>query len=139
MESKIVWKGSMAFTGMSDSGYLVPLDSNKSVGGHEMGFRPLELIAIGLIGCTGMDVISILKKKRQDVTDFQVTAEIERAEEHPKVFTKVIIEYKVSGNNIDEQAVERAVELSETKYCPAQAMLQGAVEISHRIVIHKEE
>jgi putative redox protein len=135
MESKVVWKGGMAFTGSSDSGYLIPLDAKKRAGGHEMGFQPLQLFAIGLVGCTGMDVISILNKKRQEVTEFEVTAHIERAEEHPRVFTKIVIEYKVTGKGIDQQAVERAVELSETRYCPAQAMLEKAAEISHKITI----
>jgi putative redox protein len=135
MESKVVWKGGMAFTGSSDSGYLIPLDAKKRPGGHEMGFQPLQLFAIGLVGCTGMDVISILNKKRQEVTEFEVTAQIERAEEHPKVFTKIVIEYKITGKDLDQQAVERAVELSETRYCPAQAMLEKAAEISHKIII----
>ena len=135
MESKVVWKGRMAFTGSSDSGYLIPLDAKKRAGGHEMGFQPLQLFAIGLVGCTGMDVISILQKKRQEVTEFEVSAHIERAEEHPKVFTKIVIEYKVTGKGIDQQSVERAVELSETRYCPAQAMLEKAAEITHKITI----
>ena len=135
MESKVVWKGRMAFTGSSDSGYLIPLDARKRAGGHEMGFQPLQLFAIGLVGCTGMDVISILQKKRQEVTEFEVSAHIERAEEHPRVFTKIVIEYKVTGKDLDQQAVERAVELSETRYCPAQAMLEKAAEISHKIII----
>jgi putative redox protein len=137
MESKVVWKGGMAFTGSSDSGYLIPLDARKKAGGHEMGFQPLQLFAIGLVGCTGMDVISILNKKRQEVTEFEVTAQIERAEEHPKVFTKIVIEYKVTGKDLDQKSVERAVELSETRYCPAQAMLEKAVNISHRIIIEE--
>jgi putative redox protein len=135
MMSKVVWKGNMAFTGTSDGGFLLPLDAKKAVGGHDLGFQPLQLFAIGLVGCTGMDVISILQKKRQEVTAFEVSAEIERANEHPKVFKKIILEYKVTGRDIDRQDVERAVELSETKYCPAQAMLQETVEISHKIVI----
>jgi putative redox protein len=96
------------------------------------------LFAVGLVGCTGMDVISILQKKRQDVTEFEVSAEIERAEEHPKVFTKIILEYKVTGKNLDQKAVERAVELSETRYCGAQAMLAKTAEISHMIIIEEE-
>lgn len=139
MKSEVVWKGGMAFTGTVDEGYLIPLDAKKAAGGHEMGFRPMQLFAIGLVGCTGMDVISILKKKRQEVTEFTVTAEVERAEEHPKVFTKIVLEYNVTGKNIDEQAVERAVELSETKYCGAQAMLKETAEITHRINIMEAE
>lgn len=135
MESKVVWKGGMAFTGSSDSGYLIPLDAKKSAGGHDLGFQPLQLFAVGLVGCTGMDVISILKKKRQEVTDFEVSAQIQRSEEHPRVFTKILIEYTVTGKNLDREAVERAVELSETRYCPAQAMLEKSAQISHKITI----
>ncbi len=139
MKSKVVWKGGLSFTGSSDDGFLVPLDTNKALGGHEVGFKPLQLIAIGLVGCTGMDVISILLKKRQEVTDFEVEARIERAESHPKVFEKIVLTYTVTGKNIDADAVSRAVELSETKYCPAQAMLEKSAEISHEIVINNIE
>lgn len=139
MESKIVWKGGMAFTGTADSGYLIPLDGKQEVGGHDLGFQPLQLFAIGLVGCTGMDVISILQKKRQEVTSFEVSAEITRADEHPKVFTKIILEYKIAGKNLDKEAVERAVELSETKYCPAQAMLEKTAEITHKIIIQEAD
>ncbi len=137
MESKVVWKGGMAFIGSAGSGYLIPLDAHKAAGGKELGFQPLQLIAIGLVGCTGMDVISILKKKRQEVTDFEVSAEIERAAEHPKVFTNILITYKLTGVNLDRDAVERAVELSETRYCPAQAMLEKAAKISHKIIVRE--
>ena len=137
MESKVIWEGGLAFTGSANSGYLIPLDSRKAAGGHDLGFQPLQLFAIGLVGCTGMDVISILTKKKQQVTEFEVSAEIERAEEHPKVFTKILITYKVTGKEIDRAAVERAVELSETRYCPAIAMLEKAAEISHKIVLQE--
>jgi putative redox protein len=124
---------------LESSGYLIPLDSSKSVGGRELGFQPLQLFAVGLVGCTGMDVISILQKKRVEVTDFEVSAEIERAEEHPKIFTKILLTYKVTGKNIDQKDVERAVDLSENKYCPAQAMLKETAEISHKIIIEEAE
>ena len=139
MKSKVVWKGGMAFTGSVGSGYLLPVDEDESVGGHDLGFRPLQLFAIGLVGCTGMDVISILKKKRVEVTEFEVSAEIERADQHPKIFTKIVLEYKLSGKNIDRKDVERAVNLSENKYCPAQAMLREIAEISNRIIIENQE
>lgn len=137
MQSKVVWKGGLAFTGSAEEGYLIPLDAKKAVGGHDLGFQPLQLFAIGLVGCTGMDVISILQKKRQEVTDFTVSADIQRADQHPKVFTKILITYTITGKNIDRDAVERAVELSETKYCGAQAMLNETAEISRKIVIHQ--
>ena len=139
MNSKVVWKGGMAFTGSSDSGYLLPLDAKKKAGGQEMGFPPMQLFAIGLVGCTAMDVISILQKKRQEVTEFEVSASIERAEDHPKVFTKILIEYKVTGRDLDRAAVERAVELSETRYCPGQAMMDKVAEISHKIILQEAD
>ncbi len=138
MEAKVIWNGDMSFTGIGDSNFALPLDSIKAVGGHNSGFRPLELMAIGLVGCTGMDVISILKKKRQDVTDFSVSAQITRAEEHPKVFTHILLTYRVTGNNLDRKSVERAVQLSEEKYCGAQAMLQETAEIKSEIILDEE-
>jgi putative redox protein len=139
MNAKAIWKGGMAFTGVNDEGYLVPMDSSAKVGGQDVGFRPLQLLAVGLAGCTGMDVISILQKKRQEVTGFEVSAEVERSTEHPKVFNKIILTYTVKGKNLDPQAVERAVELSETKYCGAQAMLKKTAEITHKIVLEEAD
>lgn len=131
MDAKVTWKGRMSFTGSGKSGFMVPLGADTSVGGDNDGFRPMELIALGLAGCTAMDVISILQKKRQDITDFEVVVSTERAEEHPKVFTNVKVEYLVKGHHVDPAAIERAIELSSTRYCPAQAMLEKAVKIEH--------
>ena len=88
MEAKVDWKGRLTFTGTADFGFSVQLGAKAAVGGDDDGFRPMELIAMGLAGCTAMDVISILRKKRQDVTEFEVQVHVERAEEHPKVFTE---------------------------------------------------
>ena len=129
MDAKVTWQGRMTFTGSADSGFPVQLGTDPAVGGDNDGTRPMELIAMGLAGCTAMDVISILQKKRQEVTGFEVRVHTERADEHPKVFTHIIIEYLVEGRNVDPAAVERAMELSETKYCPAQAMLGKVVQI----------
>lgn len=137
MEAKVVWKRNLAFTGTADSGYVLDLDSKKEVGGDESGFRPTELIAIGVAGCTAMDVISILKKKRQDVTAFEVLVHAKRASDHPRKFTDMTIEYVVTGKDIDPQAVERAVQLSEEKYCSSIATIRGNVNLDHKIVIHE--
>jgi putative redox protein len=131
MNAKITWKGKMSFDGTADTGFVLPLGADPSVGGDNDGFRPMELMLVSLAGCTAMDVISILQKKRQQVTEFRVDAHAERAEEHPKVFTKILLDYKVSGVDIDPKAVERSIELSETKYCPAQAMLSHTVTINN--------
>lgn len=135
MEAKVVWKGRMSFDGSSDSGFVVPLGTDPGVGGDNDGSRPMELIGIGLAGCTGMDVISILQKKKQKITGFEVQVHAEKASEHPRVFTGIEVEYIITGEDIDRAAVERAVELSVTKYCPAQAMLSKAVPITHKITI----
>ena len=136
METKVTWKGKMAFDGQSSNGYSIPLDTSEAVGGENAGIRPIELLLVGLAGCTAMDVISILKKKREDVTDFEVRiAEYERAEDHPKIYTRIVLEYVVTGRGIDRTSVERAVELSEGKYCSATGMLGKAAKIESRITI----
>ena len=126
MDVAINWKGKMAFEGMGESGIVQKIDADASVGGENNGPRPMELIALGLAGCTAMDVISILQKKKQNVIDFEVNIHADRADEHPKVFTQAVIEYLVTGRGVDEVAVLRAIELSAEKYCPAQAMLGKA-------------
>jgi putative redox protein len=123
MDAKVTWKEGLHFTGTADSGFEVPLGADQASGGANDGFRPLELMAVSLAGCTAMDVVSILRKKQQDVTAFEVKVHVNRAEEHPKVFTHTLITYIITGHAIDEAAVRRAIELSATKYCPAQAML----------------
>jgi putative redox protein len=135
MDAKVTWKGKMSFTGTADSGFTLPLGTEPVVGGDNDGFRPMELMAISLAGCTAMDVISILQKKRQEVTGFEVKVHADRADEFPKVFTHVTVEYIVTGRNVDPTAIERSIELSATKYCPAQAMLAKAVAIEHKYTI----
>jgi len=131
MDASVTWQGRMSFDGTADTGFHIPLDSHPDVGGDNTGFRPLELMAVSLAGCTAMDVISILRKKKQDVTGFQVKVHADQATEHPHVFTSVKFVYIVSGKAIDPAAVERAIELSTTKYCAANAMLSKAVQIEH--------
>ena len=135
MDAKVIWKNRMSFEGTSDSGFKVPLGTTPAVGGDDDGFRPLELLAIGLAGCTAMDVVSILSKKRQELTSFEVHVHADRQDEHPKVFTHLTIEYVLSGNDISREAVERAVQLSAEKYCPAQAMFAKIVPIDLKITI----
>lgn len=135
MDAKVVWKERMSFIGTAESGFTIPLGTSPDLGGDNDGFRPMELLAIGLAGCTAMDVISILKKKKQEVTGFEVQVLADRAEEHPHVFTKIVIEYIVSGRNVERAAVERAVQLSAEKYCPAQAMFSKVVPIELKITL----
>lgn len=129
MEVALNWKGKMVFEGAGDSGFTQRMDSEESVGGENSGARPMELIALGLAGCTAMDVISILQKKQQHIKDFQVFVHAERAETHPKVFTSAVIKYLVTGRDVDEAALLRAIQLSADKYCPAQSMLSKAFPI----------
>lgn len=135
MVAKVSWKGRLSFEGSADSGFSLPLGSDPEVGGDNDGFRPMELVAIGLAGCTAMDVISILNKKRQDVTSFEVNVHANRADQHPHVFTQITIEYIVAGHHVDPAAVDRSIELSTNKYCPVQAMLSKAVSIDHTVTI----
>lgn len=130
MKASVTWDHGLTFAGTADSGFTINLGGSTAVGGDDDGFRPMELILTGLIGCTAMDVISILQKKRQAVTAFRVTAEAERAETYPKVFTHIHIHYIVEGHQVDPKAVERAMELSETRYCSAQAMLAPTVDMT---------
>jgi len=139
MHTKVSWRGEMSFTGIADTGFEVPLGAAAKVGGDDDGFRPMELIAVGLAGCTAMDVISILRKKRQDVTAFDVQVHAERADEHPKVFTSAVIEYTVSGHNVSEAAVVRSIELSAERYCPAQAMFAQVMPMELKYRIYEDE
>ena len=137
MDATVTWKHGLSFEGIPDSGFVIPLGASAEAGGDNDGSRPLELLLVGLAGCTGMDVISILQKKRQDVTGLELRVHADRAPDHPKVFTRIVLEYVVTGRQIDTGAVERAVELSVTKYCSAQAMLSKAFPIEHKITIQQ--
>lgn len=139
MEAKTTWKGKLSFTGTGDSGYEVPLGASSSVGGDDDGLRPMELFALGLAGCTGMDVISILQKKRQEIAAFEVEVHMKRADEHPRVFTEAEIEYFITGKGVQEKAVVRAIELSATRYCPAQAMLGQIMPIAVKYHIYEDK
>lgn len=139
MDAKVIWQQGMHFSGAAGSGFEVPLGAEVEAGGAEDGFRPLELMAVSLAGCTAMDVISILKKKQQKVTAFEVKVTADQAPDFPKVFTHSLITYLVTGHNVDEQAVRRSIELSATKYCPAQAMLNKVVPMELRYEIYEGE
>lgn len=135
--AKVVWRGDMAFEGLGSTWPegKIALDADEAVGGHGRGFRPMELLLVGLAGCTAMDVISILRKKQQDVTAFEVEVEGIQVEEHPRTFGTIHVLYRVTGRTVDEKAVARAIELSETKYCGASAMLREKAVITSRYEI----
>jgi len=139
MKATVQWKGKLAFVGTADvTGFPVQMDSVSSANGGN-GASPMELIALGLAGCTAMDVISILQKKQQKVTSFVVNVDAPRAPEPPKVFTNAVITYIVTGPNVEENALLRAIELSVTRYCPVHAMLSQAFPIDVRYEIYEEE
>jgi len=139
MDAKATWKSNLSFDVSAETGFSAPLGAEAEVGGADDGFRPLELVLSGLAGCTAMDVISILRKKRQEVTAFEVQAHAEKATEHPKVFLNAILNYQVTGRDIDEAAVLRAIELSATRYCAAQAMLGKVFPIELKYQIFEDE
>lgn len=139
MDVKMIWTSGLSFTGSAESGFTVPLDAETSVGGAGNGFRPMELILTGLAGCTAMDVISVLQKKRQMVTAFEVQAHATRAAGHPRVFLQAVVEYHVTGQGVEEAALLRAIELSATRYCPAQAMLGQIFPIELKYFIYEEQ
>jgi len=129
MDVLLNWKGKMAFEGAGNSGFVQQLDAEAAVGGENGAGSPMEFILLGLAGCTAMDVISILQKKKQSVTHFNINIHAQQRMEHPRVFSEAVIEYLVAGRKIDEIALMRAIELSAEKYCPAQAMLSKAFPI----------
>ena len=139
MNASVTWQQGLSFTGKADSGYEVPLGAEPEVGGASDGFEPIELMAVSLAGCTAMDVISILTKKKQKVTGFEVKVKTERATEFPKVFTHAVITYLVTGHEVDEVALVRSIELSATKYCPAQAMLAKVFPIELAYELYEDE
>jgi putative redox protein len=139
MKATVQWKENMTFFGLPDSGFPVQMDADAYFGGTNNGVRPMEMVALGLAGCTGMDVISILQKKRQQVTQFEVRVNAPRSPDHPKVFTSALITYIVTGKNVDEVAVLRSIELSITKYCPVQFMLAQVFPMELHYEIYEDE
>jgi putative redox protein len=139
MDAKVIWSNNMSFIGSANTGFSVPLGADPSVGGANDGFHPLELMAVSLAGCTAMDVISILRKKQQPVTGFDVQVHADQRGEHPHVFTRAVITYRITGRNVDESALLRAIELSATKYCPAQSMLSKVFPITMNYEIYETD
>ena len=129
----------VSFKGLSESGHEVTLDGPKELGGKNLGMRPMEMILVGMGGCTSFDVITILKKSRQNVTECIAEIEATRADEIPKVFKSIHIRFLLKGINLQQKAVERAIELSAKKYCSASIMLSKSVEITHDFLISEEK
>ena len=131
MKCRIKWLDHMSFVGESGSGHSVVMDGAPEAGGRDLGVRPMEMLLLGLGGCTSFDVVSILHKTRQKVDDCQVEIEAERATEGPKVFTRIHLHFTISGRDIDEAKVARAVALSADKYCSASRMLEKTATVTH--------
>ncbi len=131
MRVDVNWAGGMAFEGHSDSDHKVMMDAGEAVGGLNRGARPMEMLLLGLGGCTSIDVMLMLNKSKQDVTDCRVEIEAERAQDIPAVFTKIHVRFVVSGRNLKANRVERAIKLSADKYCSASVMLGKTAEITH--------
>lgn len=132
MKARVKWLEDATFVGESESGHALVMDGPAEFGGRNLGVRPMEMVLLGMGGCTAFDVMMILKKSRQEVTDCVVELSAERAESEPKVFTRIHVHFIVSGRELKEERVKKAVELSAEKYCSASIMLGNAgVEISH--------
>lgn len=132
MKSTIRWSGAASFTGETGSGHSVVMDGPPDLGGENKGPRPMEMLLLGLGGCSSFDVMMILQKSRQDVSDCVCEIDAERADAVPAVFTKIHLHFKVSGNELKDSIVKRAVNMSAEKYCSASIMLAaGGVDITH--------
>ena len=131
MKCRVKWLDHMTFVGESGSGHAVVMDGAPEHGGRNLGIRPMEMLLLGLGGCTAFDVVMILKKSRQEVVDCEVEIDSDRSESVPKVFTRIHIHFIVSGKNLDFTRVDKAVNLSAVKYCSASHMLASTAEITH--------
>lgn len=135
MEAKVTWVQDRRFVGESSSGHAIVVDGSA----EKRGPSPMELVLMGMVGCTAYDVVSILEKKRQAVTGVEASARAERAPEPPQVFTEIAVEYRVRGRNISPKAVEDAIRLSEEKYCSASIMLGKTARITTSYRIEEED
>ena len=131
MKARVRWLAPMGFVGESGSGHSVVMDGPPEHGGSDLGVRPMEMLLLGLGGCASFDVVHILKKSRQDVTDCEAMLEAKRADQEPKVFIHIHLHFVVAGRNLSVKQVERAIQLSSEKYCSASIMLGKTATITH--------
>lgn len=131
MQSSVKWLGNVAFEAESGSGHKMIIDGPPEVGGNNQGPRPMELLLLGMGACSSVDVISILKKSRQGISGCLVELSAERAEEPPKIFTRIHLHFKITGSDLKEKSVQRAIQLSAEKYCSASIMLGAKATITH--------
>jgi putative redox protein len=131
MKARVKWIEGVAMLGESGSGHGVVMDGPPDLGGRNLGVRPMEMLLLGMGGCTQFDVLLILRRARQDVTDCVVELEAERAESDPKVFTRIHAHFIITGRDLSRRHVERAIQLSAEKYCSASIMLGASAEVTH--------
>ena len=135
MKARVKWVEDLQFLGESGTGHTIVMDGPEELGGHGTGMRPMELLLLGMGGCTSFDMVQMLKKGRQDIRDCVVEIDSERSDEIPKVFTKIHVRYTITGKDMKEAQVKRAVELSTEKYCSASLILAKTAEITHEYEI----
>ncbi|OGW38708.1 MAG: osmotically inducible protein OsmC [Nitrospirae bacterium RBG_13_39_12] len=136
--AKVTYIQGLQFVGVASSGHAIVMDSDPGVGGNNTGPKPMELLLMGIGGCSGTDIISILRKKQQDFTGLEINVKGEAAEDYPKKFTNINLEFIVKGRNISEDAVKRSIDLSMNKYCSVKATLEGSSKISFSYKIIQE-
>lgn len=139
MKAVVKWLDNMSFVGESESGHSIVMDGPPESGGRNLGVRPMEMVLLGMGGCTAFDVVLILQRQRQSISDCQVELSAERAENTPKVFTRIHVHYIVKGKALDEKKVARAVDMTAEKYCSVSIMLAKSVEVSHDFEIIEED
>ena len=137
MKTRITWLEDMTYVAQSPSGHALVIDGPPELGGHNLGPRPMELLLMGMGGCTAIDVVNILRKARQDLQGCELELEAERAGSDPKVFTQIRVHFILTGKNLSTKHVERAIELSAEKYCSASIMLGKTAQISHTYEIRE--
>ena len=138
MKGTVTLQEGSTFEGVAGSGHRVTMDVAPEVGGRNLGLRPMEMVLLGLGGCTAIDVLHMLRKGRQPITDMRVELDAERADDVPKVFTKVHLHFVLTGAGLDPHKIERAINLSASKYCSASMMLNKTAEMTHDFEIVKQ-
>lgn len=138
MKAVVKWLDHMSFVGESESGHSVVMDGAPENGGRNLGVRPMEMVLLGMGGCTAFDVVLILQRQRQDITDCYIELSAERAEKTPKVFTRIHAHYVVKGKDLDEKKVARAVDMTADKYCSVSIMLAKSADVTHDFEIIEE-
>jgi putative redox protein len=136
LQAKVKWVEGLQFVGESGTGHAIVMDGDIDVGGSNTGMRPMEMLLVGLGGCSGMDVASILTKKKQNVSDIMINIKGQKAETYPKKFTDIEIEFIISGKDLSEMDVKRAIDLSMEKYCSVKATLEGVAKINYSYKIN---